>query len=274
MRNLDEMTITQAVLANNSRIGDDRLCEIMTSLVQNLHAFARDIKLTETEWQWGIDFLGRMGEANTTGHPQFALLSHVLGISTLVLAQNNRKPAGCTETAAFNAVSEQPPLLLDLGADLSTNPLAPKGYVQGSVLDTAGSPVPHASLEINPGSDEAPGRVLLQADEQGRYHFCTTLPDHQCIREDSPVGQILGALNRPAWRPAQLEFTVRAAGYQRLTTRVFRQGDPYLEADPLFAVRSALVAQWQWHAAGATPVGTLSSDPFYTLAFDFVLAKN
>lgn len=79
MRNLDEMTITQAVLANNSAIGDTRLCEIMTNLVQNLHAFARDTKLTETEWQRGIDFLAQTDAANAPQRQHFALLSHVLG---------------------------------------------------------------------------------------------------------------------------------------------------------------------------------------------------
>ena len=276
MRNLDEMTITQAVLANNSGIGDARLCEIMTSLVQNLHAFARDIKLTETEWQRGIDFLGQVGEISSTERQEFALLSHVLGLSTLVLAQHDRKPAGCTEATAFHVRPEQAPLLHDLGADLSASSDEPKGYVYGAVLDAKGSPIPHASMEVHLAATDRENtikRALLQADERGHYHFCITLPNNYRIRHDSPVGQVLEALNRPVWRPAHLGFTVRAAGYQPLTTQVFRKGDPYLDSDPLFSVRSALITEWQQHEPGMTPTGTLSNDPFYTLAFDFVLAK-
>ncbi|MGE8201021.1 MAG: dioxygenase, partial [Variovorax sp.] len=47
MRNLDQDNITQAVLARFADTPDPRLHEIMTSLVQHLHAFAREVKLTE-----------------------------------------------------------------------------------------------------------------------------------------------------------------------------------------------------------------------------------
>ena len=40
MRNLDEHTITQAVLTRNANADDARLREIMTSLVQHLHALS------------------------------------------------------------------------------------------------------------------------------------------------------------------------------------------------------------------------------------------
>ncbi len=276
MRNLDEMTITQAVLAKNSGIGDARLCEIMTSLVQNLHAFAREIKLTETEWQRGIDFLAQAGAANTADRQQFALISHVLGLSTLVLAQNDRKPVGCTETAAFHVTPEQAPVLLDAGAEFGADSNTAKGYLHGAVLDVQGHAIPHAVLEVHracPHDNGAIDRALLPVDEGGRYHLCTALPDNQHIPHDGPAGQLLAALNRPHWRPAHFKFTVGATGYQRLTTHVFRAGDPYLDADPLFGVRSSLITEWQWHSGGMTPAGTVSNDPFYTLAFDFVLAK-
>ena len=51
MRDLDEDTITQAVLARHTAATNPRLREVMTSLVQHLHAFARDIELTEDEYQ-------------------------------------------------------------------------------------------------------------------------------------------------------------------------------------------------------------------------------
>jgi len=204
------------------------------------------------------------------------MMGRGLGLSTLVLAQNDRKPAGCTETAAFHAPSAQPVLHLNPGADLSAGAAPPKGYVRGAVLDTRGNAIPHATLEVQPGCTHATRhieRALLQADEQGRYHFCTSLPDNPRILPDGPAGQLLAALNRPDRRPAHLEFTVQARGYQRLTTQVFRQDDPCLDSDPLFGVRSSLITQWQRHPGGMTPAGTFSNEPFYTLAFDFVLAN-
>ena len=41
MRNLNEDTITQAVIASLGGCRDERLRTVMTSLVQHLHSFAR-----------------------------------------------------------------------------------------------------------------------------------------------------------------------------------------------------------------------------------------
>lgn len=46
MRNINEETITQAVLGCKNA----RLRTIITSLVQHLHTFARDVYLTEEKW--------------------------------------------------------------------------------------------------------------------------------------------------------------------------------------------------------------------------------
>jgi len=268
MRNLDETTITQAVLAYNRGTGDARLCEVMTSLVQHLHAFARDIKLTEAEWRGGIDFLAKVGAVPPDRH-EFVLLSDVLGLSTLVLAQNERKPKGCTQATSFHVAPTPAVLVHDLGADINPQLGGPKGYVQGTVRDDKGAPVPYAEIHIR----VAGGCALLQADDRGHYHFSTSLPGSQQVRHEGPVNQLLGALNRHAWRPAHLEFSISASGYQRLTTQVFREGDPYLDSDAIFGVRPSLITHWQCQPAGATPDGGHSDEVFYTLAFDFVLAR-
>ena len=61
MRNLDQTSITEAVLASQANTEDPRLRQIMTSLVQHLHAFAREVRLTEAEWLLGVEFLTRCG---------------------------------------------------------------------------------------------------------------------------------------------------------------------------------------------------------------------
>lgn len=268
MRNLDETTITQAVLAYNRGAGDARLCEVMTSLVQHLHAFARDIKLSEGEWRQGIAFLGQVGQV-APQNEEFALLSNVLGLSTLVLAQNESKPAACTQATAFYTAPGPDTRLHDLGADISAHLAGPKGYVQGVVRNADGTPLPYAELHVRVADIEA----ILQADDQGRYHFRTSLPDSLQVRNEGPVMELLTALNRHAWRPAHLTFSVSAAGYQPLTTHVYRDGATYLDSDVLFAVRPSLITQWQPQPAGATPDGRHSDEVFYTLAFDFILAK-
>ena len=101
MRNLSEDTITQAVIASLGGCRDERLRTVMTSLVQHLHSFARETKLTEAEWQAAIGFLTAVGHITDDTRQEFILLSGVLGLSTLVTAQNHAKPAGCTEATVF-----------------------------------------------------------------------------------------------------------------------------------------------------------------------------
>src|SRR6218665_60157 len=91
------------------------------------------------------------------------------------------------------------------------------------------------------------------------------------IPHDGPVGQLLDALNRHPWRPAHLHFRISAPGYETLVTHVFRDGDPSLDSDAVFGVRSSLVADWVHHEGGPAPDGRMLDTPFSTLDFDFVL---
>lgn len=101
MRNLNEDTITQAVIASLGGCRDERLRTVFTSLVQHLHSFAREVRLSEAEWQAAIGFLTGVGHITDDQRQEFILLSDVLGLSTLVTAQNHAKPAGCTEATVF-----------------------------------------------------------------------------------------------------------------------------------------------------------------------------
>ncbi|WP_341480624.1 dioxygenase, partial [Serratia marcescens] len=55
--------VTDIVLDAMSHAPNTRLREIMESLVRHLHAFAREVRLTEDEFEQGIDFLNRIGQA-------------------------------------------------------------------------------------------------------------------------------------------------------------------------------------------------------------------
>ena len=83
MKNVDQNTITQAVLARMGEMPDARLKTILTSLVHHLHDFARDVKLSEEEWMHAIQFLTRTGQKCDDKRQEFILLSDVLGLSIL-----------------------------------------------------------------------------------------------------------------------------------------------------------------------------------------------
>src|SRR5438477_13047329 len=101
MRNIDEQTITPAFMARLQGCGDARLRQVLSSLVAHLHDFAREVKLTESEWQAGIEFLTATGAKCDGKRQEFILLSDTLGLSMLTVALNNAKPAGATESTVF-----------------------------------------------------------------------------------------------------------------------------------------------------------------------------
>jgi hydroxyquinol 1,2-dioxygenase len=49
-----EQAVTDEVIASFAGAPSERLREVMSSLVRHLHDFAREVRLTEAEWQRGI----------------------------------------------------------------------------------------------------------------------------------------------------------------------------------------------------------------------------
>src|ERR1700730_13696922 len=76
-----------------------RLPEILISLVQHLHAFARDVHLTEEEFQTAVQYVAKLGQKTDDNHNEVVLMSGSLGFSTLICLLNNGNN-GQTETKA------------------------------------------------------------------------------------------------------------------------------------------------------------------------------
>ncbi len=272
MRNLDQYNITQAVIARLAQTPDPRLKQVLTSLVQHLHAFAREVKLTEAEWAHGIDFLTRVGHTCDDQRQEFILLSDTLGLSMLTVALNNDKPKGCTEATVFGPFHVEGAPHFEHGADVAQGAPGQPCTVRGSVRALDGSPVADAVIDVwqadadgkydvqRDNLSHAQGRGVLHSDAEGRFHFQSVVAEPYPIPDDGPVGDMLRATARHPWRPAHLHFRIQAPGYQTLVTHVFRNGDPYLDSDAVFGVRQSLVAEWLEQPDGS-----------FTLDFDFVL---
>ncbi|RYZ11485.1 MAG: hypothetical protein EOO70_09705, partial [Myxococcaceae bacterium] len=85
---LTEADITPAVLERLAKAENPRFKQVMTSLITHLHAFVRDVRLTEEEWITAIQFLTRVGQTCTDRRQEFILLSDTLGVSILVITLN------------------------------------------------------------------------------------------------------------------------------------------------------------------------------------------
>lgn len=81
-----EQFVTSIALKSFEDSSNARLKNILQSLTKHLHEFAREVRLTEEEWNAGIKFLTNAGHITTDTRQEFVLLSDVLGVSMQTIA--------------------------------------------------------------------------------------------------------------------------------------------------------------------------------------------
>jgi hydroxyquinol 1,2-dioxygenase len=284
MRQFNEDTLTAAVVARLKDTKDKRFREIMTSAVKHLHAFAREVHLTEEEWFEGIKFLTAVGQKCDDKRQEFILLSDILGLSMMVCALNHKTAPGATEATVLGPFFAHGAKQYEYDGDLREG-CTVKGedtLVSGRVLTTAGKPVPNAVLDIwqakadgiydvqTGGEFELRGRVKVNA--KGEFAFKSYKPKFYSVPDDGPVGELLRATGNHKMRPAHMHAVVSAPGHQQVITHVFVDGDPYLDDDAVYAVKNSLVGKYKKvnNAAEAKKLGM--SNPFLKLEWDFRLS--
>lgn len=268
-----------SVEAVNARMGtaiDARLHEVMTCLVKHIHAFAKEVHLTQKEWEYGIEFLTRTGQICSEGRQEFILLSDTLGVSMLVDAINNRRPSGATENTVLGPFHVKGAPERSMGDTISLDGKGESCLYEGRVLGIDGKPIEGAQIDV--WSDNADGyydvqqpgvqpkwnnRGIFVTDANGCYSFLGIKPVSYPIPNDGPVGQMLDHLGRHPYRPAHMHYIVTAEGFQKLVTHTFVGDDPYLASDAVFGVKTTLTAPFE----RLENTSTLWRSPF-----DFVLA--
>jgi catechol 1,2-dioxygenase len=277
----------EVVAASFEGTPEPRLKKVMTSLVQHLHAFVKDVELTEEEWGFAIDFLTRTGHMSDDVRQEFILLSDVLGVSMLVETINHRTGGTSTESTVLGPfhMVESPPR--ELGADIALDGKGEPCLVTGQVTGPDGEPLAGALVDVWQANEDGfydvqqPGlqpernlRGLFTTDDDGRFWFRSIVPRYYPIPDDGPVGQLLSATGRHPYRPAHLHFLVTAPGYRTVTTHVFVEDSPYLDSDAVFGVKDSLVRAVPEvdDPARAAEVGL--RNPFRTLTFDLVLLRD
>ncbi|GAA3061522.1 intradiol ring-cleavage dioxygenase [Pseudonocardia yunnanensis] len=259
MLDLDDTTITDAVLSSISESADARSREVVSALVRHIHDFVREVGLREHEWAAAVDFLTRTGRLCTPERQEFILLSDVLGVTMLVDAINNRRTRGGSENSVLGPFFREDRPRLDAGADLSAGQAGTRMQVRARVVDDAGRPVPDAQVDVwhsdsvghydsdVPGLDGPAMRGLLRTDADGRFSFWSIAPGPYPIPGDGTVGELMRVLDRPLMRPAHVHVRIAAPGFGTVTTMLFRDDDPHLEADPVFGTKRSLLARFEKH---------------------------
>jgi catechol 1,2-dioxygenase len=265
----------------NARVGPavaPRLRTVMSALVRHLHGFAKDVRLTEAEWAFAIDFLTRVGAHCGPERQEFILLSDALGLSMLVDALNHRRPAGATDSTVFGPFHVDGSPERPTGADICLDGKGERCRFEGRVLDLQGRPVAGARIDV--WSDNGDGyydvqqpglqprwnnRGVFTTGEDGGYAFFGIKPVSYPIPHDGPVGQMLSALGRHPWRPAHMHFLVCAEGFERLVTHTFVGDDRFLDSDAVFGVKATLIAPFERVDDGST---------VWRSRFDFVLSRS
>jgi hydroxyquinol 1,2-dioxygenase len=283
MRDLTSDTITEAVISTMRDTKDARVAEILESLVRHLHAFVRDVELTEEEWARGVDFLTRTGQTCTPTRQEFILLSDVLGVTMLVDALNNRRPANATQNSVLGPFfREDRPQHAD-AADISEGLPGTPLFFEGRVVNSEGAPVTGAGVDVwhsdaeghydvdVPGQVDPAMRALFRTDERGHFSFRSIRPSSYPIPGDGPVGELLTATSRSPMRPAHVHLLIDAPGFQRVTSMLFPSDDPYLDSDPVFGVKESLVESYDTYEADAGPCRGLADVPYTLLRHTFVL---
>ncbi len=280
-----EEELIRRVLASFDDAPDARLKQVMTALVTHLHAFLRDVRPTEAEWQQAIDFLTAVGHITDDRRQEFILLSDTLGVSMQTIAINNEAYENATEATVFGPFFVADAPRIELGGDVAGAASGQPCWVEGSVRDTDGKPVPGARIEVweadadgfydvQYGDGRTAGRAHLFSADDGSFRFWAVTPTPYPIPHDGPVGAMLAATGRSPMRASHLHFMVTAEGRRTLVTHIFVRGDDLLDSDTVFGVKDSLVMDFVEQGAGMpTPDGRdLAGRTWSRVRFDIVLA--
>jgi hydroxyquinol 1,2-dioxygenase len=281
-----EQDLVDTVVASFDNTADPRLKQLLQSLTRHLHAFIREVRLTETEWNQAIEFLTAAGHITDDKRQEFILLSDVLGASMQTIAVNNEAVGDATEATVFGPFFTEDAPEIPHGGDIAGGAHGQPCWVEGTVTDTDGTPVPNARIEVWEADDEGfydvqytdgriAGRAHLYTDEHGNYSFWGLTPTPYPIPHDGPVGKMLEAAGRSPVRAAHLHFMVTAENLRTLVTHIFVDGDPQIGiGDSVFGVKDSLIKKFEHQEPGTpTPNGRdLGNRAWARTRFDIVLA--
>ena len=266
--------VTRAVLAEMHRTPDPRTKDLLSSLVRHLHAFVRETRMTEKEFQAAIGYLNAIGQKTTPSHNEAMLVAGALGVSNLIcLINNGLKGTRPTQANNLGPFFREGAPHLENGASLLRSPTpGPRLTFKGLVCDLEGKPVAGAVVDVwhsspvglyenqDPAQAEMNLRGKFTTGADGAFGFVSVKPAGYPVPTDGPNGALLGAQKRHNMRPAHVHFLIHKPGYKTIASQVYDPTDPHLETDSQFGVTRALIGDYRKQADGS-----------FALEFTFVI---
>lgn len=279
-----ESEVTPAVVAVMHRTEDPRLREILVAMVKHLHAFVREVRLSEAEFREATAVLNEIGQLQTDSHNEFVLMAGSLGVSSLVCLLNNGDK-GQTETSQsllgpFWRLNS--PRVENGGTVIRSETPGTPLFVHAKVVDREGKPIAGAEVDVwhaspvglyenqDPDQAEMNLRGKLTTDEEGRFWFRTVKMVGYPIPVDGVVGRLLKAQGRHPYRPAHLHALIFKHGYKTLISQVFDPSDPNIDSDVQFGVTAALTGDFVRHEE-PHPTDADVAGPWFSLDYTYVM---
>lgn len=276
--------VTKSVLSEIERVADARLREIMSSAVKHLHAWVREVKLTELEFQRAAAVIAKLGQLSDKSHNEVVLIAGSLGVSSLVCLQSNGDHGKHDTTANllgpfWRAGS---PRVQNGGSIIRSETVGMPMFVTALVKDLIGKPVAGAEVDVwhtsgegiyenqDAGQADWNLRGKFTTDAEGRIWFRSIKPAGYPIPINGPVGDLLRAQGRHNMRPAHIHFLVFKPGYKTQFSQVYSSDDPNLETDVQFGVMRSLVGHYVRHENEAAPAPDVKG-AWYSLSHELVI---
>jgi catechol 1,2-dioxygenase len=268
---------------------DARIQQVVVRLLGDLFKAVEDLDLTATEVWKGIEYFAEAGATHELG-----LLAAGLGLERFIDIRADEADERAGLSGGTPRTIEGP--LYVAGAPVSTGFArlddgsetkdAEILFMQGTVYDGKGAPLPNAQVEVWHANlmgnysffDKSQSHFNLRrtiiTDDKGRYQFRSIMPSGYGCPPDGTTQALLNKLGRHGQRPAHVHFFVTAPGHRRLTTQINIDGDAYLWDDFAFASREGLVPGVAHVTDPKELVKRDLKQPFASIDFDFRLVAD
>ena len=274
-----EEQVTEAVLSETGQVADPRTRQVLQSLIRHLHAFAREVRLTEREFNTAINLVSRLGQLTNDNHNETRLIAGSLGLSTLVCLMNN----GVTSANLLGPFWRQGAPFVENGGSIVSSPTPGVPlFFTGRVVDSQGNPIAQANVDVwhastrglyenqDPTQAEWNLRGRFLTDAAGIFRYRSIKPAGYPVPAGGPTEQLLKVQHRHPFRPAHLHALIYKEGYKTIPTQTYSGDDEILESDAQFGVTRDSVGHYVLHEKEPAPDADVKG-PWYSLEHTYVL---